>query len=126
VVQTITIKFTPDQSANKISQQKIDELEGEIFKLVLKTEKLEQSLNNFESNSCHYEPRPSEPFFKVTIEKTSIKNNNENVSFYFRALNSKGSTLHQSRKTIIQQPCWRDDVLTLNASESHQIDVCMF
>jgi len=34
VVQTITIKFTPDQSANKISQQKIDELEGEIVKLV--------------------------------------------------------------------------------------------
>ena len=68
-------------------------------------------------------PRESEQEFKMCIEKTSLRNNKDDTSFFFRVLNASRKVLHQSRRTIIQQPCWRDDIVSLQLNEDYTIEV---
>jgi hypothetical protein len=83
---------------------------------------LVQSIDAFKQTAKDYVQKESDFDFKMSIERTSIRNLEEGTSFYFKVL-SLGQVLYQSRKTIIAQPCWRDDVVSLKADASFTIEV---
>lgn len=123
VAQAIKITFTPDQSANRITEKKLEQLDNEIMDLQRKIDKQEVALTSYRRKiKEEREQRPSDLDYKLSIERTTIKNAAEDVSFYFRVINH-AKTLYQSRKTIIGQPCWRDDVFTLQIGNLYTIEI---
>ena len=67
----------------------------------------------------HSKQEEIDEFEKVTIsvEKSTIQNQVNNKSFHYRLFEDKDK-IFQSRKTILERPCWRDDLVSLTFSKT--------
>ena len=128
---SISISFTPYAKNNTsllCNLDKIEQKESEVSNQILQKEEQINSLKSEKAkikgltnnqiqdppvplNQKYVQSNRSEKIF-LSIEKTSIRNMSGNNNYYYKVLkNSDGviSEIYESRKTILERPCWRDN-----------------
>ena len=86
VAQAIKITFTPDQDVNKMTRLKIENIEDEIKKIEEKIQGLVSSIDVLKVSAKDYVQKESDPEFKMSIEKTSIRNLDDGTFFFFKVM----------------------------------------
>ena len=69
--------------------------------------------------------RIKQEIIQISVEKSTIRNS-KNQPFLWKLISSEGEVF-KSRKTILDRPCWRDDVATVEfrgTTGPHGIEVC--
>ena len=63
-------------------------------------------------------PKSTESVATMTIEGTTIVNSSERHLGYFFTVKDGDRRVYTSRKTLLDRPCWRDDLVELSCPDT--------
>ena len=85
------------------------------------TKSLSQAIEKLDVESATSGLNPIQETIDLCVEKTTINNQNQSHKYSFRIVqtytdSNNSEVLFQSRMTLLDRPCWRDDIFTFAQS----------